>query len=175
VVTFFFFFDDKFTPIIRKGDVTCPHRYLYQKIRKSFVGSFIFYELRRPTHRDWIYSFCPMQFLLRFSLTSIYPSFARPLPLSFLLFTTRSIGVFLSAVLSPNSRRLLRHRPRSMNICIIYFVSDSSGSSWQPAIFDTARSIDLTASAKTRCKCLLDSLHYQEDIQSLHSVRNATL
>lgn len=55
------------------------------------------------------------------------------------------------------SCRFLRHRPRSMNICIIYFVSDSSRSSWQPAIFDAARSIDLTASAKTRRE--LDSLH----------------
>jgi len=93
------------------------------------------------------------------------------------LFCYLSLGtsctVFLFAVLFPNSCRLLRHRPRSMSICIIYFVSDSSGSSWQPTIFDAARSIDFTASAKIRCE--LDSLYYQENIQSLHSALNTTL
>lgn len=39
-------------------------------------------------------------------------------------------------------RRFLRHRPRSMSICIIYFVSDSSGSSCQPAIFGIRFSFD---------------------------------
>lgn len=48
--------------------------------------------------------------------------------------------------------RFLRHRLRSMSICIIYFVSDSSGLTWQATIFDATRSIDLTMSAKIRCK-----------------------
>lgn len=85
-----------------------------------------------------------MLFFLLFSF--FYFSVATFISLSFRLpFGPSRISYFFSLSHPKSSRRFLRHRPRSMSICIICFVSDSSGSSWQPAIFGAtrARSISL--------------------------------
>lgn len=110
--------------------------------------------------------FLPDAILLTFlPFSFFYLSVATFISLSSRLpFGPSPVSYFFSLSHSQSSRRFLRHRPRSMSICIICFVSDSSGSSWRPAIFGAARSIDLTASAKTRRK--LDSSQPQDERHS---------
>lgn len=121
-------------------------RIVFHKIRK--VVQLIYFLRVVPFDPSLlIRSLCQMQFLLPFSFPSI--RLTRSSRLSFLPFAVRSILFCISFRCPTPTCRFLRHRPCSMSICIIYFVSDSSGSSWQPAIFGTTCSIDLIASAKT--------------------------
>lgn len=78
-----------------------------------------------------------------------FPFYSSHTIVTFIFSPIRSIPLCISFRCLTPTCRFLRHRPCSMSICIIYFVSDSSGSSWQPAIFGTTCSIDLIASAKT--------------------------